>query len=103
MGDQVAALKQVVALSRPGAMLVGFQIGVTKAKPIENHYRHDPESFRRIWDQVENETGTEWSCEAQLKTHEEIGWDQKDFKHLREDSRVIQFVVSRTDTATRSR
>lgn len=49
---------------------------------------------------MENETGTEWWCEAQLKTYEEMGWDPKDIEYLREDSRVIQFVVSRTGKAT---
>lgn len=31
-GDQVAALKQLVALSCPGAMLVGPQTSITKAR-----------------------------------------------------------------------
>jgi hypothetical protein len=56
--DQVAALKQLVALSRPGALVVGFQICATKGKALEsfvskeNPYWHDPESSRRTWDQV---------------------------------------------------
>lgn len=66
----------------------------------ENPYWHDAESFRRMWDQVEKGTETKWLCEAQLKTYEEMGWDPKDIEYLGENSRVIQFVVNRTDKAT---
>ena len=61
MGDQVAALKQLVALSHSGAILVVFQIGTTKTQrgslfmSNESCYWHDPESFRRLRDQVEKE------------------------------------------------
>ena len=67
-------MKQLVALTHPDAILVSFQIGATKAKSWEsflsneNPYWHDPESFGRMWDQVEKETGTKWPRKAQLKT-----------------------------------
>jgi hypothetical protein len=55
-----------------------------------------------MWDQVEKETRTKRSCQAQLKTYEDMGWDPKGIEYLGEDSRVIQFVVGRTDEVTGS-
>jgi hypothetical protein len=53
-----------------------------------------------MWDQAEKETETKWSCEAEPKTYEDTGWNPKDIGYIGEDSRVIQFVVNRTDKAT---
>lgn len=95
--DQVSALKQQAILSRVGAIIVGFQVGSVgfRKRPASelaksSAYWHNPESFQEIWDQVGEETGTEWLTEAQLKTWDEFGWNPNDTAYLRDDARIIQ-------------
>ena len=100
---QVKAIKQLIALSAPGAMVVGFQGGVLngKVKTFEKTgamaYVHDPETFQRIWDEAAKGTGTKWKSEAELKTWEEVGYDPKDLAYMGEDARILQFVVNRVE------
>ena len=101
--DQIAAGMQLTALSRPGTLVVGFQVGTVgenliKASDLAKSdcYWHSPETFQRMWNQVGEETGTAWASEAQLKTWEEIGWDPQETAYLGEEARILQFVVHRT-------
>ena len=98
---QVQAAKRVCAFTRPGSIVVGCQMGnlvaqdvVLASVPIPQ-WRHDPESFRRFWGQVGEETGTEWKCEAWLRTWEDVGWDPEDWAWMEDGARVIEFVASR--------
>ncbi|KAJ5317856.1 hypothetical protein N7508_002364 [Penicillium antarcticum] len=75
---QVAAVKHVVRLVRmqPGSLLVGRQAG--RKDPIDpddkknapQQYRHDIETWKRLWRQVEKETGTKWEVEAWMEPWE---------------------------------
>jgi hypothetical protein len=76
--DQVAAAKQVISLLRPqpGALVVGRQAG--RRDPIDpddkenapKRYAHDVETWKRLWRQVEEETGTRWEVEAWVEVWE---------------------------------
>lgn len=96
------ALQQLVALSRFGTMVVGFQAGSATAglKAYENakgsYYIHDPAIFQTIWDQVGADTGTRWSSNGQLRRFEELE-NGKDMTYLGPDSRLFQFVVTRSE------
>ena len=100
--DQVKALEQLTRLTNPGAMVIGFQVGSVgvKERPATGlaksaAYWHDPLSFQTIWGQVGRQTGTSWSCVAELKTWEEIGWNPRDTEYLGEDARIIQWTANR--------
>ena len=73
--DQVRAGSRMVRLLRPStkdALILGRQVG--SVKPGEypgrrdgvSRYRHDPESFRKLWDSIGEETGTKWRVEAEF-------------------------------------
>lgn len=105
---QVAAAKNLCMLSRPGSVVVGFQVGSTdythqagvRSNPGESDeaqpYLHSEESLREFWAQVGKETGTTWEPQSQLLTWEQVGWDPKRQAYLGEAARIIQFVVTRT-------
>lgn len=78
--EQVAAVKQVIALLRPepGVLVVGRQAG--RKDPIDpddkenapKRYGHDVETWKRLWRQVEEETGTKWEVEAWVEVWEGV-------------------------------
>ncbi|KAJ5389551.1 uncharacterized protein N7496_000619 [Penicillium cataractarum] len=78
--QQVAAVRQVIALlrPRPGSLVIGRQ--AARKDPIDpdnrenapKRYRHDVETWKRLWRQVEVETGTRWEVEAWLEVWEGV-------------------------------
>lgn len=102
--DQVKAAKKVAALTKgTDALVVGYQIGNVEAKQIWNealklhHWRHTPESFAKLWDQVGAETGTAWKTEGKLLSFEEMGWDSEDNKWMEPGDKALNFVVTRLE------
>ncbi|KAI9743049.1 MAG: hypothetical protein M1818_003344 [Claussenomyces sp. TS43310] len=100
--NQLEAAKKLVAFAKPGALVVGYQIGNIEAQEVVNttlkmsQWRHDPASFAKLWNQVGAETGTTWKTQASLLSWEDMGWDPADQAWLEPGDRVINFVVTRT-------
>ncbi|PYH42868.1 class I SAM-dependent methyltransferase [Aspergillus saccharolyticus JOP 1030-1] len=96
---EVALAKQIIKLLRPqaGSMVVGRHVGDYVAGERSDNelgatfYRHDLESWRRMWAQVMAETGTEWEVDVRAEEWAEV----KKNKHNRESSFKMQFVVRR--------
>jgi len=72
--DQLTLSKRAVAMLKPqvGSTIFGHQLGGVQAKesvspqvPSGKIYFHDPESFRRFWRLVGEETRTEWKVEVE--------------------------------------
>ena len=67
--------KRVVTLLRaqPGSLLIGRQVG--RIDPLDpkdkevvgSHYRHDPSTWKRLWEQVGEETDTKWDVQASME------------------------------------
>lgn len=100
--NQVEGAKRVSLFTKgKNSLIVGYQIGNVEAKELVNktvklpQYRHNPESFAKLWDQVGVETGTKWTTSAKLLTWEEMGWDPKDNSWLEPGDRALSFVVTR--------
>ncbi|KAL8932058.1 MAG: hypothetical protein Q9211_006554 [Gyalolechia sp. 1 TL-2023] len=75
---QVEACKQVVKLLKPepGSTVLGRQTGNLVAQQSELHsvgmvWRHDDRSFREMWRQVGEETGTRWDVWVEVEEVEE--------------------------------
>ena len=99
---QVEAAKTLCSFSREGSIIVGCQMGNVVAQcPVLSavndipQFRHNPDSFQRFWRVVSEETGTEWSCQAWLRTFEETGWDPEDWRWVEDGARGIAFVATR--------
>ncbi|PWY69615.1 hypothetical protein BO94DRAFT_527175 [Aspergillus sclerotioniger CBS 115572] len=98
---QVATAKQIIKLLKPqpGSIVVGRHVGDIRAGERSKEetelktalYRHDLDSWRRMWKQVEMETGTQWEVEV---TAEE--WkDVKNVAHNGDTAFKMQFVLRR--------
>lgn len=78
--QQAVAVKQVIALLRPqpGSLVIGRQAG--RKDPVDpgdsqkapKRYRHDLDTWKRLWRQVEEETGTRWEVEAWMEPWEGV-------------------------------
>lgn len=71
--DQLSLLKRVVAMLKPeaGSMIFGHQVGQIQAQeslvpdvPSGKIYFHDPESYKKMWRMVEEETRTKWKVQV---------------------------------------
>lgn len=99
---QVEAVKRVIALLRPraGSILIGRQAGQNSPKDPSDkenspkNYRHDIDSWKRLWEQVGRETGTQWQVDAWKEEWQGL---DKGFDKWHEDvqSFKLRFVVRR--------
>jgi SAM-dependent methyltransferase len=97
--DQLTLSKRAVEMLKPeaGSMIFGHQLGCVEAVehiapdvPSGTVYFHDPESFRRFWRIVGEETGTEW--EVQVESSER-GIDE--MRMMKPTLRWLRFTVER--------
>ncbi|GFN13718.1 hypothetical protein ABZX51_006777 [Aspergillus tubingensis] len=96
---QVKLAKQVIKLLRPkaGSMVVGRHVGDYNSREVwaneldSKIWRHNLDSWRRLWEQVGRETRTEWSVDV---TGEEWKGITK-VAHNGETTFKMQFVVRR--------
>ncbi len=77
--QEKAALRVVQLLApQPGSMIVGRQSGSEDAgefsragdKSGRKHFRHNPQSWKELWDRIGEKTGSKWSVEADLSMPE---------------------------------
>ena len=99
---QVEAAKQLVYFSKPGTLVIGFQIGSAEAKEVESksfslykHWRHDPASLGRMWDVVGEQTETKWKVDGRVMEWERIGLDKPDVQLMPPGDAPVEFVVER--------
>ncbi|KAK3698877.1 hypothetical protein LTR37_016754 [Vermiconidia calcicola] len=99
---QVTAVKKLILLSKPGSLVVGHQIGNAQARHVQNpalktllQSRHDPASFKEMWRQAGEETGTKWETEAWLRSWEFMGLDAGNTKWMEPGDAILDFVVTR--------
>ena len=98
---QIVALQRVVALSKIGTLMVGHQVGNERAVAQQIRHRgtevfyHDEETWRKIWRDVELETGTEWEVSVEKVLPREFGLDPDDWKWMGSDRRILHFSCAR--------
>jgi SAM-dependent methyltransferase len=93
---QVEVSKAVVALLRrqPGSMILGRQVGATepleKIGPTGTMFRHNVESFKKMWDEIGKDLGINFTVEAKL---EPLSRDH--LKFHQDNTKRLWFVVRR--------
>ena len=98
---QVGACKKLVSLTKPGSLVVGDQVGnvTAQAKALDSIplplWRHNEQSFARMWEEVGLATGTIWECSSWLRTFAEMAWREEDTAWIEEGACVLEFVVRR--------
>ncbi|KAF1937345.1 hypothetical protein EJ02DRAFT_447533 [Clathrospora elynae] len=96
MKEQVIVSKAVAALLRPkpGSMILGCQIRAVKdtekVGPTGTMYRHDVESFKKMWREIGDDLGVTFTVDAKLKM---LVGDH--FLFHPDDTRRIWFVIRR--------
>ncbi|KAF7875358.1 hypothetical protein EAF04_002530 [Stromatinia cepivora] len=100
---QVNCAKKLTAFTKgPGSMVVGNQIRDPKAQEVTLKslgvpmWRHNPESFAKLWDQVGSETGTQWETQAWVRTFEEMSFGAQDGAWMEPGVSLIEFFARRT-------
>lgn len=94
--DQIKVSKAVAGLLRPekGSMILGRQIGAVE--PTEQNfptgimYRHNVESFQKMWKEIGDDIGATFTVEARLKS-----LDERHYNWQREGTRRLWFVIRR--------
>ena len=84
--DQLKICKRIIRTLKPakGSLCFGRQTGNVKGRESENLptvggekvmvWRHDVESFKKLWDVASSETGTKWKTWGQLDHGEGMGF-----------------------------
>lgn len=98
--DQVKACKAMIKILKPrkGSIVFGRQTGNLKGQEVERRkqnfdhsggaplWRHDVESFTKLWDLAGATTGTKWKTWGTLDEAEETGsghWAEKGIRQLK--------------------
>lgn len=96
---QKVIARRVVKLLRPvkGSLIVGRQVGNVEAGEIANRvttskmmFRHNDESWKAMWKEIGDETGTQWDVQAKL-----LEWDSTHTTWSDKSVRRLQFSVRR--------
>lgn len=104
--DQLKICKRVIKTLKPrkGSTVFGRQLACLKAKEVvtggmgfdksgSRWWRHDVESFTKLWDLAGEETGTKWKTWGRLDVDERMGtssWND-------EGTRQLKFEVQRVE------
>ena len=92
-------MKRIIDLSRTCTILVGFQRGLLRAqavaRPWGQMFLHDLESFRHIWNKVEEQTNSRWDLEADMVDLRVWGMEEEDIKWMPPGPRRINFAATR--------
>ncbi|TVY93821.1 Methyltransferase [Lachnellula willkommii] len=97
---QTKAAARIVALMKPekGVLILGQQLGSLEAGPIDARsgskmYKHNVESFEKMWKEVGEKTGSEWKVSATMDSG--LGIDQNQRSWDEPKSRRLVFEVER--------
>jgi SAM-dependent methyltransferase len=106
--EQLAAAKRVVSLLKPeaGVLLLGRQVGNEEPGDFDasgyigekKRYRHNPQSWKELWDEVGEATGTKWKVDASFEDKElHVGGPEKELTDLRRERNMkrLKFVIRR--------
>ena len=75
MEEQKTVARRVIQLLKPqkGSLLVGRQVGNVKGQevphrsnPNSHMFRHDVSTWKKMWKDIAEETGTQWDVQAEL-------------------------------------
>ncbi|KAE9372371.1 hypothetical protein N431DRAFT_504810 [Stipitochalara longipes BDJ] len=99
---QLAALQSMIALSKPGSIVVGFHAAVIDGgfvayeKGSLKMWLHDAQSWRDMWDEASKGTNTRWDASyVVMRDFGRLGNAPDALVWVGEDCRMMDFVVRR--------
>lgn len=101
---QKEACAKLVALTKNqrGSLIMGAQAGTSGGRKVgpdelvkSPFFMHSPDTWKKLWAEVSEETGTRWECTAELKTWEAMGYERSEVAYLGEDAGMLVFHMRR--------
>lgn len=103
--DQIKACKRMVSMSRPGSIIMGYQLGQTKFQSHKTPWGtmcfHNAKTFREMWTCVAEETRTSWEVEVEEVYLSKWGMEPEDYAWMGPQILGINFTVTRGDKSER--
>ena len=101
--EQVRVTSRLVSFMKdmPGSMILGRQVGAVEAGEYRalnedaTTYRHNVDSFRRLWKEVEEKTGSKWEVAAHLDMEDITQGVNLGQKWMESGTRRLHFLVTR--------
>lgn len=105
--EQVTVTSRLVSFmkDKAGSMILGRQVGAVEAGEYRalnegaTTYRHNVDSFRRLWEEVEGKTGSAWDVAARLDMEDIMQGVNLGQKWMESGTRRLHFVVTRRQPA----
>ena len=101
---QVRAARMIMGLTRPGALVIGCQLGRVKGHEVrtgwknggKTYFMHDGETIKRLWNEASDLTNTEWEVDSEIVKVKELLPEPRDTAWMSEDARGLLFEAKRT-------
>lgn len=116
---QLKVAKNLVAFTKPGALIVGYQIGSRSGRAVprvmrkvEDHvkekkdkqpqttFHHNVRTWSDMWKAVEKESGTRWGVESKLDELKNWGLEPEDSKWMGSEAVAIAFICRKLGAKT---
>lgn len=98
---QVATRLAGFTKAKPGSIIIGRQVGAEKAGEYRGlnegstSYRHNVESFERLWAEVGAKTGSKWKVDAKLDMQDIVKGVNLGQSWMEPGTKRLHFVVTR--------
>ena len=101
---QIEVCKRLVKLLREkkDSLILGRQVGnINAGEYVQTTnesgimYRHNPESFKKMWDEVGEETGTKWRVDYDFVLFESLQLSKEERDKIEPDVGMLRFSVFR--------
>ena len=101
--EQITVTSRLVSFTKngPGSMILGRQVGAVEAGEYRGlnegatSYRHNVDSFRQLWKEVEERTGSKWEVDAHLDMEDLVQGVNLGQKWTESGTRRLHFVVTK--------
>ena len=105
--EQIMVTSRLVSFmkDRPGSMILGRQVGAVEAGEYRalnegaTTYRHNVDSFRRLWKEVERKMESSWEVDARLDMEDIMPGVNLGQKWMESGTRRLHFIVTRRHRA----
>lgn len=97
--DQVKICKKIVNMSRPGSMIIGYQLGDPEFQSYKTPWGtmcfHNTKTFKEMWERISEETNTPWQVEVEEVHLSEWGMEPEDYAWMLPQILGVNFTITR--------
>ena len=111
---QVTAAKNLIALSKPGTWIMGYQIGSRIGRAVPNivhtdegdqktAFYHNEHTWRQMWEMAGTESGTKWQVQTRPRELSEWSLEPEDSRWMGPNAVGLDFLCRRVDKDAETR